>query len=102
MPWALVDDTHGRYFANNKTYFDDAKEERSMKKTCHIWVYLHCRLMEKHPKYQNKNSLNAYILRFLTNVRIDFYIINVYVFLNESIHSIDKTTVESEYREFRI
>ena len=33
MPWALVDDTHGRYFANNKTYFDDAKEERSMKKS---------------------------------------------------------------------
>ena len=33
MPWALVDDTHGRYFANNKTYFDDAEEERSMKKS---------------------------------------------------------------------
>ena len=39
MPWALVDDTHGRYFANNKTYFDDAKEERSKKRLPYLGLF---------------------------------------------------------------
>ena len=39
MPWGLVDDTHGRYFANNKTYFDDAKEERSKKRLPYLGLF---------------------------------------------------------------
>ena len=70
MPWALVDDTHGRYFANNKTYFDDAKEERSKKSLPYLGLFalpvdLNTSKISK-PKF-----VEFLILRFLINVTID-------------------------------
>ena len=78
MPWALVDDTHGRYFANNKTYFDDAEEERSMKKSLPYLGLFALPVDLNTSKVSKRKVVEFLILRFLTNVRIDLLMVYIH------------------------